>query len=309
MNLELVSRACPICGSREHSSVFAESNVDVAKLDEYAFASRKTPEYMHWRLLDCARCDLLYASPAPTGHSLSAAYEEASFDSGTEARYAAATYAGLLPALKRRLPNLNGVLDIGTGDGAFLERLLDAGFSNVSGVEPSSAPIRAASPRARPLIRRALFRAEDYTPRSFSLITCFQTIEHLEDPLALARDIERLLRPGGAALFVAHNRRAFSARILGRRSPIFDIEHLQLFSPVSLRRLFATAFGDAADVEVGSVFNKYPIAYWVRLLPFPRSLKHPLISFLRFSGAGSLPVPMPAGNVFTIAWKARSDAS
>jgi hypothetical protein len=77
-------------------------------------------------------------------------------------------------------------------------------------------------------------------PESLNLVTCFQTFEHLADPLAMCGDAFHLLKPGGAVLFVGHNRRAVSARILGRRSPIFDIEHLQLFSPASVRRMVTT---------------------------------------------------------------------
>ena len=52
----------------------------------------------------------------------------------------------------------------------------------------------------------------------------------------------RILKPGGAIFLIGHNRRrSLSARLLGRRSPIFDIEHLQLFSPRSLRQLLISA--------------------------------------------------------------------
>lgn len=65
MTAELTSRPCPVCGLSEESQPFAEANVDSSQLDEFAFASRKMPEYMHWRLWLCGRCDLVYASPAP----------------------------------------------------------------------------------------------------------------------------------------------------------------------------------------------------------------------------------------------------
>ncbi len=41
----------------------------------------------------------------------------------------------------------DGALDIGTGDGAFLAELLRAGYTDVIGIEPSSAPIEAAAPK------------------------------------------------------------------------------------------------------------------------------------------------------------------
>ena len=53
----------PLCGSADQSNVVAESNIDLAKLDKFAFASRKRPEYMHPRLIECPSCRLLYGSP------------------------------------------------------------------------------------------------------------------------------------------------------------------------------------------------------------------------------------------------------
>jgi len=61
---ELVSRPCPVCGATDRRP-FAPSNVDPAALGAFAFASRKLPEYMHFALVTCPTCDLLYTNPAP----------------------------------------------------------------------------------------------------------------------------------------------------------------------------------------------------------------------------------------------------
>ena len=142
--MEMISRNCPLCGSSDTSRVFAEANIELDRLDSFAFASRKMPEYMHYRLVDCPICDLLYANPLPCEEYLAEGYGEAAYDSGVEAHYAATTYADTLSTFIEQLPDRHGALDIGTGDGAFLECLLDLGFGGVVGVEPSRAPIAAA---------------------------------------------------------------------------------------------------------------------------------------------------------------------
>lgn len=300
--LRLVDRACPICGSTDATRVFAESTLDASKLDAFAFASRKLPEYMHHRLIACPRCDVLYASPVPTAADLMRLYATAAFDSGEEARLAARTYAQLLPWLAARLPDRDGVLDIGAGDGAFLEQLIERGFTRVTGVEPSTAPLASARPDIKPLIRHGMFRADDYPAASLRLVTCFQTIEHLVAPLDTCRAVYRLLKPGGALLLVAHNRRALSARILGRKSPIFDIEHLQLFSPASARRLLDAA--GFARIELRRVINRYPLHYWAKLFPLPRALKRSMIDVLKTLPLAGVPIPLPAGNFAAIGFRA-----
>jgi hypothetical protein len=110
----------------------------------------------------------------------------------------------------------------------------------------------------------------------------------------LCRDAHALLKPDGAILCVVHNRRALSAAILGRKSPIFDIEHLQLFCHRSARRLLETA--GFRDVTSAIVVNRYPVAYWLRLMPLPAGVKRAMIAAAETLGGG-LPVPLPAGNL------------
>ena len=180
--ITLVSRNCPICGSAAACRLFAKANIDPTQLDRFAYASRKTPEFMHYRLVECTQCDLIYAADIPSTNFLGQAYLEADFASSLEAQYAGRTYQTVVAKLQAKLPDKIGALDIGTGDGCFLEKLLELGFSNVQGVEPSSAPIRAAKPEIRPLIKHSLFKAQDFPQQSYRLITCFQTIEHVDDP-------------------------------------------------------------------------------------------------------------------------------
>jgi SAM-dependent methyltransferase len=282
-----------VCGAGNAWEVFAEASVDPARVGEYTFASRKLPELMHHRLLRCLDCDVLYASPAPAPGASAKAYQEAAFDSGAEAAFAARTYARQLGRL--HLDSKAGALDIGTGDGAFLEELLSAGFTGVQGVEPSLAPIRAAKPGIKKLIRAGVFRPAGYRSGSFSLVTCFQTLEHVDQPSAVAKAAKRLLRPGGAFYTVCHDQRSLSAKLLGKRSPIFDIEHLQLFTPKSLRRMLEAQ--GYRDVQVYGISNIYPLHYWLKVFPLPAAIKPGFIRLSKALGFGYLPLPLPAGNM------------
>lgn len=282
--------------------LFAEARLDTSRLDSFAYASRKNPEYMHHRLLLCEDCDLIYASPVPDHSELASAYEVAAFDSQRESEYAARTYAKALSPVIRRLPDRTSALDIGAGDGAFCSQLLNMGFKNVLGLEPSLAPLEAAAPHIRHCLRQEMFTPGLLPDSHFSLVCCFQTIEHVLTPLALCKEAVRILKPGGALCIVAHNRRAVSSRILGRRSPIFDVEHLQLFSPNSITKLFSLA--GLQSIETRTLWNTYPLSYWARLFPFPRLVKSSLIRALNASRIGNIPVSLPAGNL--VAWGTRA---
>jgi hypothetical protein len=117
----------------------------------------------------------------------------------------------------------------------------------------------------------------------------------------MCRSAFKLLRSGGALFLIGHNRRSFSARLLGKKSPIFDIEHLQLFSPVSGKNLLEHA--GFSNIELKPILNRYPLHYWLKLFPVPNGLKLRLITFLKMIKIGYVPLPLPAGNMAVIGYK------
>jgi len=289
-------RVCPLCGANEASSV-REASFDSQRLGTFSFASRKRPELMHWRLVTCASCGLVYANPAPVEDDLVRAYREAAFDAAGESRDAARTYATVVARVLPGLPDRAGALDVGAGDGALLERLLELGFSGVVGLEPSEAARGGAPEHVRGLIRDEPFAGNLFAEGSFSLVTCLQTIEHVPEPLALCREARRLLKEGGAFVVVCHDRRAVPARVLGRRSPIYDVEHLQLFDRRTIRALLERS--GFQGVEVHTLVNRYPLRYWLRLARAP----HALVRLL--GPLASIAVSLPAGNLWVVGYRPR----
>lgn len=243
----------------------------------------------------CRKCDLVYVAFKPELKDLHVSYAEAAFDSNLEAADAARSYSQILSPIISHLPDKLGAIDIGTGDGAFLKELISFGFKDIIGVEPSNAPIETAAPEIRKMIHHGVFRAGLFPRSTFSLITCFQTIEHVPDPLELAETAYDLLKPGGYFGLVCHNRRSFSAKALGRKSPIYDIEHLQLFSKSSIANLFDRS--KFRNIVVNGISNRYSVAYWTKLFPFPRKLKLAILWGLDTTKLSDKRISLPAGNM------------
>jgi SAM-dependent methyltransferase len=297
VTLEFTRRACPVCGATSGRQLVA-ARLDPSTLDEFAFASRKYPEYMHPRYVECDRCDVAYADPVLAVDGL---YDHASFDSKEEAEFASRTYQNLIRELGSRLPHSISALDIGTGEGSFLDRLLELGFSRVRGVEPSAAAIAAASEQARPLILHGVFDRVSLDHELFDLVTCFQTIEHVPDPAELCHEAFEAVIPGGAFLLVCHDRRALLNRALRHLSPIMDVEHLQLFTARSARELLERA--GFTRVAAHSFSNRYPLHYWLKLAPLPRKLKEAMVAGARRGPLASLTVSLPVGNLAVVGFR------
>ncbi|MES2632802.1 MAG: class I SAM-dependent methyltransferase [Pseudomonadota bacterium] len=295
-------RPCPVChADASQATLFLESSIDETKLSGSSFASRKVPEYMSHRLVQCQVCDLVYVDAPPAAGELARAYHEADYDSSEEADDAAAAYIRAAQATLAQIAGRKAVLEIGTGTATFLERLQAEGFETLVGIEPSTAAIHAAPAHRRAWIREGIFEENDFEPESFDLICCFMTLEHVPDPRVVAAAALRLLRPGGAFIAVTHDYRSLVNRMLGKRSPIIDVEHMQLFSQRSVRRLFDEA--GYQNVTVQAFVNRYRVGYWLRLVPIPRALKSAVARALAVTRLDRIRLGANVGNLFTAGFK------
>ena len=301
----LSGRPCPVCGSVDQTRELYPERIDPTRIDGMSYASRKEPEFMSLRMVVCPACDVLYAPRIPSSIFLSSAYADTGYDSQAEADFAAASYAEALRIRLDQLPDRSSALDIGAGNGALLSHLRAFGFSEVVGIEPSRDAVNSATPDLRDLIRIESFDPSRLTHASFSLVIANQTLEHVGDPYQLLQGAHRLLKPGGALMIVSHNYRHWLMRLLGARSPIIDIEHLQVFSPASLR--YALHLAGFQQIDVVPFANRYPLHYWTRLLPLPKAVKRPLYGWLRdgeHGRAGRGMLSASVGNM--LAWASRS---
>jgi SAM-dependent methyltransferase len=296
---DLKKRSCPVCGSGpDCASPHIEQHIDPTRLSSFSFASRKEPEFMTYGFVLCQVCDTVYAAEAPPPNLLATAYRDSGYDSGHEAQLAAEAYShALSPHLATEIPR--GIaLEIGAGNGTFLTKLASLGFDKVIGVEPSHAAIESAPPDVKNMIRTGIFQEQDFAPASMSLICCFQTLEHVSDPRGLGEAAYRLLMPGGMLALVTHDRKAWINRLLGRHSPIVDIEHLQIFCNESLTYLLSK--GGYSHISIASFYNRYPINYWMRLSPAPPTIKKIMAKAFAGSGLGQIPLSVNVGNLLAI---------
>ena len=290
-------RTCPICNaSSEGGREFLPHNIDENKVSALTFASRKPPEFMSHRMVICPSCDLAYVPSPPDEATLHTSYHQADFDSGEEAEDAARSYSLALRKVLRASVGRDTALEIGAGNGAFLEQLKNLGFAKPMGIEPSKAAIQGGETTLN--ILHGIFDEQDYAPASFDLIACFMTLEHVLDPKVVSDACFRLLRPGGVFVSVTHDRRSLVNTLLGRNSPIVDIEHMQLFSRRSILELLSSS--QFQDCGAFRFKNRYSIKYWLRLSPAPDRLKRVLAKTFAAAGIGSIKLSLGVGNTF--AW-------
>ncbi|MBM3279276.1 MAG: class I SAM-dependent methyltransferase [Candidatus Handelsmanbacteria bacterium] len=287
---------CPICQTEGNAAQLYPANFDPRAFNPAVFSARRLPDRLHYRLVRCATCELVRSDPVAEAGALARLYAQSSFDYGEEVRHIRRTYGRYLARLKG--PR-GALLEVGCGNGFLLEEALDQGWDQVWGVEPSQAAVAQAAPRVQGRIRCDVLRPGLFAPASFDAICMFQVFDHLPDPGSLLPECLGLLRPGGRLLLLNHNVAAWSARLLGERSPIVDIEHTCLYSPATLGRLVARR---GFRVEgAGAVLNDYSLHYLARLLPLPGGIKGCLLALLQGSALGRFCLRVPLGNLWLVA--------
>jgi ubiquinone/menaquinone biosynthesis C-methylase UbiE len=121
------------------------------------------------------------------------------------------------------------VLDIGCGPAVYTRDLVTRGW-NVYGMDISSGMLEAAVRLAKSLPRSVKFTAAHatqlpYLSESFDAVLCVGVVSYVSDVPALLREVRRMLRPGGQAIFQISNALAISEfdlrvrRQLGRLLP------------------------------------------------------------------------------------------
>jgi SAM-dependent methyltransferase len=290
---------CAICGVENEADELFSASLQPEALTPATFSARRLPDQTHHRLVRCRRCGLVRSDPVVDQETMAALYRASTFAYGQELDGLKTTYGKALQRISELVPSRDGLLDVGCGNGFVLELALELGFNGVRGVEPSADAISHASAGVAPLIEQGLLERGMFAPASFDAVTLFQVLDHLRDPAEVLSEIRRLLRPGGVVLALNHNVEAVSARVLGERSPIIDVEHTYLYSPETMRRLFTQVGFDVMSVE--PVRNTYSLSYLAHLTPLPRRLKASLLPRLKRSRLGQLMLTVPLGNLCLLA--------
>jgi SAM-dependent methyltransferase len=297
--LGLQPTSCAICGTAGNADELYPATLTPDAFTATVFSARRLPDRVHYRVVRCRACDLVRSDPVLGAEGLARLYQASTFEYGDELDGLRATYGKALEWLAELVPARAGLLDIGTGSGFVLELAHDSGWGDVRGVEPSEDAIAKARPDIQPRIAADMMRPGLFAPGSFDAVTMFQVLDHMPDPVGLLEECRRVLRPGGVVLAFNHNVSAWSARLMGERSPIIDVEHTYLYSPATIRTLFDRSGFDV--VSVRPVRNTYSIRYLAHLLPLPAAQKRPLLSLLQGSRIGGREATVPLGNLCLIA--------
>jgi len=213
--------SCPVCNSNETSFEFEKFNIEMVR---------------------CLKCNLRYHTKFPVniddvyndenykknsaGYLIKNEYEYRKNRFGLERVKLLEDHLG---PIKNKL-----LLDVGCGSGYFLECAAEYG-ANCHGLEPSNDVRNDALNRLD--IPISGLPIENYESKNkYDIITCFDVIEHVKNPIGMLNEINRLLKMNGNLLLYTPNFESFGVKVTKKDSNLVAPgSHLMLFTYDSIK--------------------------------------------------------------------------
>lgn len=212
---------CPLCGSSDSKLELTKHSID---------------------LLHCLVCDVRYSARIPA--DLNDIYDDVHYvvhskeDSDEHFKYRRTRFGServnILEALCGDLTDKQ-ILDIGCGTGFFISSAAEK-CKHVYGAEFSD--IRRGEAMRRTGLTVFSQSLEKLPKRDFDIITAFDVLEHVPEPIPFMRSIDEILNPDGYLFLFVPNFDSFSMTVMREYSPAVDsTEHVLLYNHSSLRFL------------------------------------------------------------------------
>ena len=219
----------------------------------------------------CQYCGLEWKRRIPSQHQLNRIYNDEYFfqetDCGLEKGYAdyemfsdmyIRYFTNMIKKISRFKSENEILIDIGCGPGIFLDIAKKCGYQ-VIGVDVSTEVVNMVKKKYNVRVIKGEFPQVKINNDNVGVITAFQTIEHVRNPLILLQSIYRTIKPGGLVVMTTLNLDSVWRKIMGRKwfSYLHD-EHLHYWNPKSLKTIFKRA-GFSKIQIFSDVFRTYTL--------------------------------------------------
>ena len=289
---------CNLCG-QDTTQVRFPSTLPEDAVPHNVEAYRCTsPGYgRHHTIVQCSSCGLLYTNPRFGDAQILDSYvavEDPLYLEERDGRVL--TFERHLRPLEKIKSPPGKLLDVGAYTGVFVEIAAQHGWE-AYGVEPSHWAVEQARASGLHMIEGTLASPE-LEEASFDVVTMWDVIEHVADPLGEMQQAHRLLKPGGLLVVHTMDIDSLFARIMGQRWPWLMEMHIYYFSQRTLRAMLEKAGFTVIRSEAQGRYLR--LGYFAtRIAGFSPLLGRVLGGLFRVLRLREMPIPLNFGDLFT----------
>ena len=211
-----------------------------------------------WQYRRCLNCGLVSLHPSPTPQELMKNYEDylptRPEEIGKWRKMMKPVINKSADLIECRINTGRGrLLDVGCGYGFFLQEMKSRGW-RAEGVEISQTGRQYVREKWGIHVYSEPLENLDIRENSFDVVTLFYLIEHVSDPLALLKKVNKILKPG-CLILLRWPHTTPIVRILGPLSRKLDLYHtpyhLYDFSPKTMKELLVLSDFKGIETMIG----------------------------------------------------------
>ncbi|MCX6921754.1 MAG: methyltransferase domain-containing protein [Verrucomicrobia bacterium] len=225
-------RPCPICSAVDVALLFPQRFEPLAGIS-------LTDGY---DVVTCRKCGFVFADGIPSKETFDRYYANASkyefaHQGGEQPAIELERLATLAEWIAERVPLSSRLVDAGCATGGLLVQLRQRGFTNLTGLDPSSGCVEVARTRHGLRMIQGVLGEKPPGEPPFDVLILSAVLEHIPDLQPFVRQLENWLTPCGLLVVEVPDAETFTR---GFNAPYqeFSVEHINFFSSASLTNLF-----------------------------------------------------------------------
>jgi len=251
----------------------------------------------HHTVVKCQNCGLIYTNPRFTGEEILDSYvavEDPLYLEERDGRVL--TFERHLRPLEKIKAPPGMLVDVGAYTGVFVEIAAQHGW-DAYGVEPSHWAVEQARERGLHMIEGTL-ASSGLADNSLDVMTMWDVIEHVSNPLGEMQQAQRLLKPGGLLVVHTMDIDSWFARVMGERWPWLMEMHIYYFSQRTLKQMLEKAGFTVIRIEPQGRYLR--LGYFAtRIGGFSPLLGRLLSNLFRLTRLNEMPMPLNFGDLVT----------
>jgi len=220
-----------------------------------------------YNIVQCKSCGLVYVNPRPTKEELSDLYEyedDSQSPGNLKQKPIIKKFQLGLNFIHRFAPNRGKILDVGCATGVFLNMAKNAGWETY-GIDINRQAIEYARQVYKLAVKISDSPESSFQKSYFDVVTMFDSIEHVPNPLSTLQEANNVTRPNGLLVITTPNIDGlfpkFTYFLFGKTFGIWEHPtppgHIYQFSNLTIEKLLRKANWQMIGYRTHSITRKY----------------------------------------------------